>query len=67
MRSWLIASVIVSVLSAMALGESAQAQQVTWKVAIFGPPRAVTVPIEFLAKEMAAKTGGQLKIEPVYG
>ena len=67
MGPWLIASVIAGFLSAIVTSGPALAQQVTWKVAIFGPPRAVTVPIEFLAKEMAAKTGGQLKIEPVYG
>lgn len=48
-------------------GRPAEAQAVRWTVAIFGPPRAVTVPIEFLAKEVAARTGGQIKIEPVYG
>jgi TRAP-type C4-dicarboxylate transport system substrate-binding protein len=49
------------------MGGPAFAQQVTWKVAIFGPPRAVTAPIEYLAKEVGAKTNGQIKIEPVYG
>ncbi len=49
------------------LARSASAQPVTWTVAIFGPPRPITAPIEFLAKEVLAKTNGQLKIEPVYG
>ncbi|HEU5321148.1 MAG TPA: C4-dicarboxylate TRAP transporter substrate-binding protein [Methylomirabilota bacterium] len=65
MRPWLVGSVLAGVLAAGA--GSALAQQVTWKVAIFGPPRAVTAPIEYVAKEMAARTGGQVKIEPVYG
>ena len=45
----------------------AEAQQVTWKAALFGPPRAVTQPLDWFAKEVAAKTGGQVKIELVYG
>src|SRR3989304_731260 len=45
----------------------AEAQQVTWKAALFGPPRAVTMPLDWFAKEVAAKTGGQVKIELVYG
>ncbi|MBI3629290.1 MAG: TRAP transporter substrate-binding protein DctP [Candidatus Rokubacteria bacterium] len=44
----------------------AGAQPVSWKVAVFGPPRPATASIEFLAKEVAARTGGQIKIEPVY-
>ncbi|MBI2159787.1 MAG: C4-dicarboxylate ABC transporter substrate-binding protein, partial [Candidatus Rokubacteria bacterium] len=44
-----------------------EAQQVTWKAALFGPPRAVTMPLDWFAKEVAAKTGGQVKIELVYG
>jgi TRAP-type C4-dicarboxylate transport system substrate-binding protein len=67
MKPWLAASVLAGVLGATAAGGPALAQQVTWKVAIFGPPRAVTAPVEYLAREMAARTGGQLKIEPVYG
>jgi TRAP-type C4-dicarboxylate transport system substrate-binding protein len=59
---------LAALLALVAWGAApAQAQQVTWKVAIFGPPRAVTAPVEFLAKEMAARTQGQVKIEPVYG
>jgi TRAP-type C4-dicarboxylate transport system substrate-binding protein len=42
-------------------------QRVTWKVALYGPPRAATVPLEWYAKQVASKTGGQLKIELVYG
>jgi TRAP-type C4-dicarboxylate transport system substrate-binding protein len=67
MRTWLIAGVVAGVLSATVPVGVVPAQPATWKVAIFGPPRAVTAPIEYLAKEVAARTGGQLKIEPVYG
>ncbi|HXH82327.1 MAG TPA: C4-dicarboxylate TRAP transporter substrate-binding protein [Candidatus Tectomicrobia bacterium] len=65
MRTAVIASILAGILATSAA--PATGQQVTWKVAIFGPPRAVTVPIEFLAREMAARTSGQVKIEPVYG
>ncbi len=47
-------------------GRPAGAQPVSWKVAVFGPPRPVTASIEFLAREVAARTRGQIKIEPVY-
>lgn len=58
----------VQILALVALLAPASAgQPASWKVAIFGPPRPTTVPIEFLAREVAAKTGGQIKIEPVYG
>jgi TRAP-type C4-dicarboxylate transport system substrate-binding protein len=67
MGTWLVAGVVAGVLSATLPAGTVHAQPATWKVAIFGPPRAVTVPIEYLAKEVAARTGGQLKIEPVYG
>jgi TRAP-type C4-dicarboxylate transport system substrate-binding protein len=49
------------------LARPASGRPVTWTVAIFGPPRPITAPIEYLAKEVAARTGAQLKIEPVYG
>jgi TRAP-type C4-dicarboxylate transport system substrate-binding protein len=45
----------------------APAQPVHWKVALFGPPRPVTVPLDWYAKEVAARTGNQLMIELVYG
>lgn len=47
-------------------GRPVEAQPASWKVAVFGPPRPVTASIEFLAREVAARTGGQIKIEPVY-
>ncbi len=52
---------------ALLLGGVAEAQQAAWKAALFGPPRAVTAPLDWFAKEVAAKTGGQIKIELVYG
>lgn len=58
------------VLGAIGLGmvPAADAQSSTsWKVAIFGPPRALTRPVDWWAKEVAARTNGQVKIELVYG
>src|SRR5574341_2172319 len=45
----------------------AEAQQASWKAALFGPPRAVTMPLDWFARQVSAKTGGQVKIELVYG
>jgi TRAP-type C4-dicarboxylate transport system substrate-binding protein len=66
MRIALVVAVLAASFSVTATTPTL-AQQTTWKVAVFGPPRAVTAPIEHLAREVAAKTGGQVKIEPVYG
>jgi TRAP-type C4-dicarboxylate transport system substrate-binding protein len=38
----------------------------TWKASIWGPSRSSTLPFESYAKEVAAKTGGQVKIEFTY-
>jgi TRAP-type C4-dicarboxylate transport system substrate-binding protein len=38
----------------------------TWKVEIWGPKRASIVPFEWYAQEVAAKTGGQMKIDIAY-
>ncbi len=46
---------------------TADAQQVQWKAALYGPPRAFTQPLDWFAKEVAARTNGQVKIELVYG
>jgi TRAP-type C4-dicarboxylate transport system substrate-binding protein len=59
--------VLLGLALAWGFARPASGGPVTWTVAIFGPPRPTTAPLEFLAKEVAARTGGQLKIEPVYG
>ncbi len=41
--------------------------ETVWKVALFGPPRPVTKPLEWYAQEVAKRTNGQLKLELVYG
>jgi TRAP-type C4-dicarboxylate transport system substrate-binding protein len=61
------AAALVGLALVALFGRAVEAEPVKWTVAIFGPPRAITVPIEFLVKEVAAKTGGQVTIEPVYG
>lgn len=37
--------------------------QITWKASIWTPSHSATKPLEWYAKEVAAKTGGQIKIE----
>src|SRR3990172_5510166 len=48
-------------------GGAGEAERASWRAALFGPPRAVTQPLDWFAKEVAAKTGGQVKMELVYG
>jgi TRAP-type C4-dicarboxylate transport system substrate-binding protein len=45
----------------------AAAADITWRAQIWGPSRATTEPFEWYAKEVAAKTGGEMKIEFAYG
>lgn len=64
--AWTVTAIVLG----LALGTTAaavDAQQVHWKAAIYGPPRAFTHPLEWFAKEVAARTNGQVKIELVYG
>lgn len=49
-----------------ALAPAAHAE-IRWKASIWGAPRTVTEPFEWFAKEVAAKTGGQMKIDFTYG
>lgn len=49
-----------------AVGAEAQ-QTVTWKAALFGPPRALTKPVDWWAHEVTTRTNGQVKIELIYG
>ncbi len=46
---------------------SPAAAQITWKASIWGERRTSSEPIEWYAKQVAAKTGGQMKIQVVYG
>jgi TRAP-type C4-dicarboxylate transport system substrate-binding protein len=70
MRAKALAWTLTTIVAACALplgGGRVEAQTVQWKVALWGPPRAFTQPIDWFAKEVAARTGGQVKIELVYG
>ena len=64
MRTWTVAALLGAML--MAIGSPAAAE-ITWKASIWGPQRPTTQPFEWFAKEVAAKTGGQLKITFTYG
>src|SRR5262249_8274346 len=57
MAAWAIAA---------AIGTPAGAE-VTWRASIFGPPRASTQPFEWFAREVAVRTGGQLKFDIAFG
>jgi TRAP-type C4-dicarboxylate transport system substrate-binding protein len=39
------------------------ADTTTWKIQVWGPKRASLIPYEWYAKELAAKTGGRMKLE----
>jgi len=56
---------VAAAAAASALGAPATAET-TWRASLWSPPRAATQPFEWYAKEVAAKTGGQLKIEFAY-
>lgn len=51
---------VLAVLASQAFGAA------TWKAEIFGLSRSATLPIESFAKEVAARSDGQLKIEISY-
>jgi TRAP-type C4-dicarboxylate transport system substrate-binding protein len=48
------------------MGSQSALGAATWKISIWGQPRASTAPFEWFAKEVATKTGGQLKMEFTY-
>lgn len=62
MHKWAWAAIA----GATALGAPALASEITWKASIWGSPRTVTQPFEWFAKEVAAKTDGQMKIDFTY-
>lgn len=51
---------------AMAIPAVAQDKKIVWDIAIYGPPREVTAPIEFLAKHLDEKTGGKFTLKLHY-
>jgi TRAP-type C4-dicarboxylate transport system substrate-binding protein len=42
------------------------ASDTTWKIQVWGPKRAALIPYEWYAKDVAAKTGGRMKMEFSY-
>src|SRR5438067_1492982 len=52
--------------AALALMSAAAAGAADWKAGIWGPARSQLEPLEWYAKEVAAKTAGRMKIELVY-
>src|SRR5204863_4846339 len=58
---------IVAVAAALtACAGHAAAAEITWKASIWGERRSSSEPIEWYAKEVAAKTGGRMKIDVAY-
>jgi TRAP-type C4-dicarboxylate transport system substrate-binding protein len=58
---------IVAVAAALAAcAGHAAAAEITWKTSIWGERRSSSEPIEWYAKEVAARTGGRMKIEVAY-
>jgi TRAP-type C4-dicarboxylate transport system substrate-binding protein len=57
--------VIAAAAATSALGTPASAETM-WRASLWSPARAVTKPFEWYAKEVAAKTNGQMKIEFAY-
>jgi TRAP-type C4-dicarboxylate transport system substrate-binding protein len=52
--------------AAMAVAIGSAAAETTWKAHIWGVKRASSLPLEWYAKELAAKTGGQMKLELLF-
>jgi len=53
-------AIIIAIASPVSAGE------IVWKAQIWGPQRFSTQPFEWMAKELTAKTNGQIKIEFTY-
>jgi TRAP-type C4-dicarboxylate transport system substrate-binding protein len=57
---------VCAVLAMALAGPSLAAGDITWKVQFWGPKRPSLFPYEWYAKELAAKTGGHMKLEISY-
>lgn len=65
--AWSKIRMSVVAMAAMLLAPAAEAQdKIVWDIAIYGPPREVTAPIEFLAKHLEEKTGGKFTLKLHY-
>ena len=63
-RKWALAATLGA--AAAAAGSPASGAETTWKASIWFGKTVLTEPDEWFAKEAAAKTGGQLKIDITY-
>ena len=63
-----VKSLALATLAAMLAVPPANAQdkKIVWDIAIYGPPREVTAPIEFLAKYLDEKSGGKFTFKLHY-
>ena len=66
-RNWKATALAATLGTTLALFASPAPGAATWRAAISGQQRAGTLPFEWYAKEVAAKTGGELKIVFTYG
>ena len=53
-------------LAALIAWPALAAQDTTWKIEVWGAKRASLIPYEWYAKEVAARTGGRMKMEFTY-
>lgn len=58
--------VIAAAAATAALAAPATAAEIAWKAHIWGVKRASSLPLEWYAKEVAAKTDGQMKLELMF-
>jgi len=59
-------AVIGAAMTLAALAASSADAATTWKIEIWGPRRASLIPFEWYAQEVAARTGGQMKLDIAY-
>lgn len=62
-----VKSTTLAALAALLFTPAAEAQdKIVWDIAIYGPPREVTAPIEYFAKYVDEKTGGKFTLKLHY-
>lgn len=65
--AWTKVKMAAMALAALLFAPMAGAQdKIVWDIAIYGPPREVTAPIEFLAKYLDEKTAGKFTLKLHY-
>ncbi|HUL95368.1 MAG TPA: TRAP transporter substrate-binding protein DctP [Usitatibacter sp.] len=66
MSSRLVRAVTGTAIVLWALAAMPAVAETTWKVQVWGPKRASLVPFEWYAREVAARTNGQVKLDIAY-